>query len=670
MNLPHKLRQGLCLLLAVLLSAQAALSNAAEATIWQDRTRASTAEKKLSPLAWVSGDVVPASPPLFVGSLSQQGLGLFPGALPTARPGSFLNRPLAEALGALSLSGASVRKISASNPTASQTVVILQDVHLNTEAQSNIAAALKALITKRIAGAVGVEGAFKKFDFRPFRAFPDRGITDRIARAFLHKNLISGVSYAGITVSQDPPAFVGVDDETCYRRNLSDYLEARQHTQLLPQVEQVRTRLARLKSSILNPKLLELDRLEAAHRAGKLAFGAYVEKLVSMAPKCPPVVLQFVRAYRMESELNFQKVDAERRGFLEKMAARLSAPELRQLLDISVRYQSGQIGFSDYYLFLKKLALEKGVDLALFPELDKYIRYVLLTDALRPEQLFSEVMSLSENVMKLRFRNSLEERLEKVSIQTDLVIKLLRFELTPEEWKQYRSNKSSLGGWPPALKSLGIQIPVKENWQAAVSPFEGFYQEADARSQAMVAKLLRLPSAVKVLVVGGFHAPRIEGMLDSAGIPYIVATPRLTHLGDQSATAYLSAVVREKTPLDRIFSGEKLFINPEFLSTGVGSSATQPIENRELASNAIEQTAAGLTLPSATLSEARPIPGREGAYQVSIHRPGKDVRVSGTYQQNPVPNDAPETFDRVSFSASLIARFSFWLLDWLNTIRE
>lgn len=75
-------------------------------------------------------------------------------------------------------------------------VVLVQDVHLNTEAQGNIASVLQELIDQRQIAVVGVEGAFGKFDFAPFRVFPDKNLTKQVAQAFVDKNLMAAPSQA------------------------------------------------------------------------------------------------------------------------------------------------------------------------------------------------------------------------------------------------------------------------------------------------------------------------------------------------------------------------------------------------------------------------------------------------------------------------------------------
>lgn len=71
---------------------------------------------------------------------------------------------------------------SEKNPTK---VFLIQDVHMNREAQLNMAAVLESLIEKKKVGFVGVEGAFGPLDYTPFRSFPDPSVAKEVADAFL-----------------------------------------------------------------------------------------------------------------------------------------------------------------------------------------------------------------------------------------------------------------------------------------------------------------------------------------------------------------------------------------------------------------------------------------------------------------------------------------------------
>src|SRR5437773_1154846 len=52
--------------------------------------------------------------------------------------------------------------------TTTTPLLIIQDIHLNQEAQGNIVKMLRQLQAEKNLGMVGVEGAFVPFDFKPF----------------------------------------------------------------------------------------------------------------------------------------------------------------------------------------------------------------------------------------------------------------------------------------------------------------------------------------------------------------------------------------------------------------------------------------------------------------------------------------------------------------------
>src|SRR5205807_2691332 len=117
------------------------------------------------------------------------------------------------------------------------------------------------------------------------------------------------------------------------------------------------------------------------------------------------------------------------------------------------------------------------------------------------------------------------------------------------EWEKYRK-----------LSAVSSQL-------LAAKPFESFYENADVRSRRMVENLFREMSANKfnspVLIAGGFHTPQIADLLKKQNRSFVIVSPKITKVETASGSAYLSVFAREKTPLEKLFEGEKLFLNPK-----------------------------------------------------------------------------------------------------------
>src|SRR5262249_12345936 len=97
--------------------------------------------------------------------------------------------------------------------------------------------------------------------------------------------------------------------------------------------------------------------------------------------------------------------------------------------------------------------------------------------------------------------------------------------------------------------------------------FEDFYFAAEHRDALMAARLIeeiRRTGADRVaLVTGGFHSAGIDDRLVQEGFSTVSAVPRLTHADPSKGSAYLSEFLQEKTPLEKLVEGHRLFVAPQ-----------------------------------------------------------------------------------------------------------
>ncbi|MBP9127560.1 MAG: hypothetical protein KBG07_02180 [Elusimicrobia bacterium] len=76
---------------------------------------------------------------------------------------------------------------------------------------------------------------------------------------------------------------------------------------------------------------------------------------------------------------------------------------------------------------------------------------------------------------------------------------------------------------------------------------------------------------VSILVTGGFHSPGLTAQLTQAGATVIRVVPKIEKLETTQGATSLSVFAQEKTPLDVLFSGEKLFLAHNPISPKVRS---------------------------------------------------------------------------------------------------
>jgi len=528
-------------------------------------------------------------------------------------------RRFASLLQALPPAYGSVRNLTV--PTAGangKTIIYLQDVHLNPEAQENLARTLQELIDQKATGLIALEGAFAPIDLSVFRRTPYKKSVKAVADYLLKEKRISGPAYTALVSPATVPPFVGVDDRRHYEANVQAYrsseLLAKNYKQRLSALE---TAHQEKKERIFNKDLLNFDAEMVSYRLGKKSWGDYVGLLANKTPVLSPDVKIFLEALNVESSLDFGRVEAERTKIVAQLVPKLNKAQMSNLLNRSVAYRIGNLSQADFYHSLRTLCAENGVALQNYKAFDGYIRYVLLVESINVEKVLSETAQMEKSAYASLATAASEKELVKEGKYLAYAGKLLEFSLTSEEWDDYQFLKEN----KPALD---------------LSSFEVFYLEARERDQAMTENLMKAMDHAKVttavLVTGGFHSNGITERLKKEGIASILFSPKITKVDDESGSSYLSVFNQTKTPLDRLFQGEKLFTAPKVfpgqtLETIAESAAGVSYVQGATLPEAVE----GFDLLSGTEMEKG---GTPGGTDVAVKTPGAAAEVDTTVNKD------------------------------------
>lgn len=514
--------------LSVILLAETAFAYKPQANVWAERGAHRVQ------LASANLPFTPISP-------ATQLHRLFSTLRASSLPRSDAGRP-ALPLPAEFLANVNIRR-TAGRDTASA-VILLEDVHHNVEAQRHLSLALQALAAEPGPSPlpVALEGAVGEFRFSSFHRFP-ASIARAVADSFLASGDIGGPSHAGFVVRAEAGHrglnFTGADDATDYRKNVDAYRRsAALRARVRKAVAALRRDLARRSGKEFSPRLAAFDASVERHHRGEITLGAYAGVLASQV-EATPAVRRFMEAQALETRLDLARVDVERRQVLERLVGRLSPSEISRLVSNSLGYQNGTVSFGRYYDELRGLCSAHGIDLKATPAFDAYVRYVMLADGIDGDALFAGLEAMESDAYARLATTEGERRLIADIRRSRLVERLVAFGLTSAEWTIYRSDR---------LRDPAIDL----------TPFEEFYEAAERRDAAMVASLPETGPAV--LVAGGFHTEGVAEQLQRAGRTVIVCAPKLTTADPASGSAYLSVFDRERTPLEHIFAGEKLFL--------------------------------------------------------------------------------------------------------------
>ena len=490
--------------------------------------------------------------------------------------------------------------------------LILQDVHLHEEAQHHLASLLIHWIDQDQVDVIGVEGAFTKFDFLPFRQYSDQNRMKEGAHQFLKRKLMAAPSFAGLLSKKNPPLIMGVDEDhhhSLHEQAVRDALTSK--PEILKKMTHWKQYLQIEKNKHFTPTLLQFDSIRNQFHQGNIPLSQFLKDLTSWQEKIPPTLQKFQQAFQIETNLNFPKVQKNQQQLIHQLSPLLSETDLASLVQQSLALRQGRLNMADYYTHFLSLLSHYGLDLKNFPHLNRYIQYVLLSHQIDETQIFKELHQLEQTVAQKLARTPEQKQLTKESERFLLTRKLVQFELIPEEWERYKKihqGKPSIKnrekpnayssppregrgqGWGQApeelafLKEKSLRVVLnpspsphgegnccswgpspsqdEEKFLMLLRPFEQFYHQADIRSEKMFQNLKALEGERKVLVTGGFHTQELTRKLKQENIPYKVISPKITSLETDSGTAYLSLYSQEKTPLDKLISGDKLFLTP------------------------------------------------------------------------------------------------------------
>ncbi|MBI3292900.1 MAG: hypothetical protein HYZ73_08870, partial [Elusimicrobia bacterium] len=477
-------------------------------------------------------------------------------------------------------------------------ILHLQDAHDHLEAQQNIAALIETFSHQGLR-LVGLEGAKGPVNFAPYRAFPNPQVTKDLAAHFLNIRWISGPEYAGLTMS-DPLPFVGLEDASLYRAHVEAYRDAYAAAQQAKALhEQWFQRTQALKRQMYPPTLLKLDELITKYHQGTLPLTTYVTALTESTPTPSlfpqyPQLAWFLQALTLEQSLNFTQVEAERRRVIEALVTHSATQGVQELTQLSVAFRMGQLSASRYYAALRHFCERQGVSLQRYPQFARYLHYVLLVDQIQHEPLFAEFERLEQERVNAYLTTPALQQLHAASQDLLRVGKLLTQTFTSAEWVKYTQRRVYILALPERLatlaKTIGVPLlgslsPLRERvgvredfWTDLLIRCEAFYRLATQRNEALVNHLqetwkdlppLRTgselgPSTVPelaIVVAGGFHTEGLTQLLKQHRLPFAVITPRISKMeGDHD---YLEVFRRDKTPLEKLFTGERLTIKSQ-----------------------------------------------------------------------------------------------------------
>lgn len=414
-----------------------------------------------------------------------------------------------------------------------KTLFLIQEVHVNYEAQKSIIEILKSLVQTESLRLILVEGGWDDMGLSYLRSYGSEEGRRQVAETYLQKGFLSAEEYLDIT-SDDSLKIWGIEDPELYQANIAAFLKLREQEQaidaaLFHLIEQI----THLQEKSFGPQLLELGRKRKNFSGQTSSPLGYIEFLLKFQPEVEdlndfPQLKALLSYSNNEDGFQAEKMELEKQRLIQALSRKLTKFEFARLnVTRPIKAPEEELGFITRLIS----AYEKDPTLArsLTIENLKHHRDALSKmTAVDSGRFFDEIQALEETVIQKLLKTDDERAVWSLSRQFELIENLLALKLGPSDFEKVLNlPQHFLQEWQRLIGDLNTSL-----LQRSIEEARGFYQAAQAREKAMIEKAENVISAegdsAIALIVGGFHYDPLASAFEKMGYTVVKITPRFS----------------------------------------------------------------------------------------------------------------------------------------------
>jgi hypothetical protein len=334
-------------------------------------------------------------------------------------------------------------------PGSKKTVLHIQDAHCNYAAQRSISQLLNYLTAEYGIDAVNCEGGAEDYDLSIFTSIPEKDIREKTSDYFVREGALSAAEYFAVNNPQKVKLW-GVEDPDLYIKNLKVYRNSLAHKDEVERtLRSIGYILDNLKRHIYSPELLEFDGYYTRYKDGKISFKEYMTYLIMAAQKRLIDIKSFSNVYILsqtlqeEDKINFRKADNEKDEVVDRLKKILSRNELAELVAKVGQLKAEQISQTDFYAYLVKKARSIKLDISAYSDLQKYIIYISMYDAIDRTRIAKEMDTLEDKIKEALYENDTQRELGILSKNLTLTKNIFNISLTRDDYTYYKAYRAT-----------------------------------------------------------------------------------------------------------------------------------------------------------------------------------------------------------------------------------
>lgn len=402
--------------------------------------------------------------------------------------------------------------------TNGKSILLIQQAHVDYNAQKAISELLKNLIERESLRLILVEGGWGDVNLSYLRTYADEKGRFEISEKYLKEGKISGEEYLEVTSDLDMDLW-GIEARELYQENMEAFLKFRdEQPKLLAEIGKLETALEALKKTVFSDALFKFEEKRVSFAKGDLALSEYAGFLAREGEGVNsfPHLQKLLSLVGEERTFDPDKVQPEKEALIRALSKSVTKLEFDQIEIFKNRKSPEEeteflnLLFSLYESNRTKLP---NVQIANLKSYQKALKEITVS---QPGALFDEIAKLEEAIENQLAVSAEEKELLRKTKMVELLRKLFELELSSEEFEKIEKESNVI------LDSSLIQqsIPLAK----------AFYVSAKKREAALiqnaVQKIEETGEQIAAVLVGGFHSERMVEAFKKHGYSLYVISPR------------------------------------------------------------------------------------------------------------------------------------------------
>lgn len=437
------------------------------------------------------------------------------------------------------------------------TVINIQDLHCNAEAQKNISNIIDYLQKQYEISAVFTEGGYDIIneDIKVFERIEDKNIKGSLIESILQEGRLTGSEYYFLKNNVKIP-FLGLEDKEIHQNSLAMLSKISSKRDFYNiHLNHIKEEIDYLKIKYLSRENIRFAKFFEKYKSGEMhisryyrALNKYIEKinrnddkynsLLHFSIDRYPVFQTFCELQKLSKSINHNKAAKELHFLVEHFKNHIPYNEYNEIY----LKTAGFSNIEELSLLLDGILDKYNIKISEKSDLSALIKYINAEKKLNPVELIKDERRLSEDI-RIAFSNNSSEL--EISFLSDFYIylsDLLNAKITAEDYEFFLSEYDKFKG----IYSKYAYENHLEFLDGDIQGLKEYYDLNKERNNIFVENIEKALSEDKkdifIVISGGFHSKGLIDIFKRNKISYINIMPAIkkeTETSDKKYNEYL-----------------------------------------------------------------------------------------------------------------------------------